>query len=500
MRPLHYIFTCLTALALLHSGFTNAQIIDYTIDPGFDSGEYFIHGRCTSILPISDDRFIVTGNFEGTLPGMATGLTIIEEDGNVIYEDYPHSLGPTKVAPFQSKFLSTASRIQKRNEYGNTDYSFRFEFQKDVYNSFISDAVYDFIVYRDSLVMAAGIFFTDSLDLSANSIRQFCVVDSTGVPVEGIPMVQCEPVDARIRGIDTLSTGDIILSGTFTSVNGHPTNNIARLTPDFNVDNTFTSPLLEGGTASISMIDSDDRIWVTLINSFLENSPDIGQTLIRLLPNGSIDQGFEIPEILRHYAGSEISGFASIPYEDTDGTFLLGGAFDEFNGQTCANLIKVNDNGEMVEGFFNGLGPDEAYWENWSGNGSFTNIPLIGCILPLQDGKLLLGGLFSSFGGEPYNGLVRIMPNGFVATKDAEERLNLNIYPNPATDQIQIRGDFQSQVIQSLTIHDIQGRVVIQKQNHPSSKPIDVSSLPSGMFLLRVESESGVGVGSFVVF
>src|SRR5690606_20249792 len=108
--------------------------------------------------------------------------------------------------------------------------------------------------------------------------------------------------------------------------------------------------------------------------------------------------------------------------EDEDGTLILGGNFVFANGNPVNRLIKIEDDGTIVEGAFSGLGADSAVWFGWEPSISQIVSTKISKILKLPDGKLLIGGSFSSFGGEPYNCLVKLEPSGFVGLKEKQRR------------------------------------------------------------------------------
>ncbi|MDD4149471.1 MAG: T9SS type A sorting domain-containing protein, partial [Bacteroidales bacterium] len=62
----------------------------------------------------------------------------------------------------------------------------------------------------------------------------------------------------------------------------------------------------------------------------------------------------------------------------------------------------------------------------------------------------------------------------------------INIYPNPATKFINIvqeNTDFEQ-----LTVYDITGRIVIQKSLNNSSTSLDISNLPSGVYLISLKT------------
>ncbi|HMM12856.1 MAG TPA: T9SS type A sorting domain-containing protein [Bacteroidales bacterium] len=79
-----------------------------------------------------------------------------------------------------------------------------------------------------------------------------------------------------------------------------------------------------------------------------------------------------------------------------DGKILASGAFTQFNGQNKPYLVRLNADGSIDESFNIGTG--------------FNNP--IGDIALQSDGKIVVGGSFSSFNGSAANYIVRLNPDG----------------------------------------------------------------------------------------
>ena len=72
----------------------------------------------------------------------------------------------------------------------------------------------------------------------------------------------------------------------------------------------------------------------------------------------------------------------------------------------------------------------------------------------------------------------------------------LTIYPNPAKDKIFIKSDLQ---INNIEIYDIAGRTVETSLQQPNSvKTINISSLPQGVYMVKVYTNEGVAVRKIV--
>jgi hypothetical protein len=83
---------------------------------------------------------------------------------------------------------------------------------------------------------------------------------------------------------------------------------------------------------------------------------------------------------------------------------------------------------------------------------------------------------------------------------DFENKYMYSIYPNPATDLIQITGDNTSGFNANVQITNSLGQVMINKQINSNSQPaqINISFLPSGIYIMKIISADGsVGVQKF---
>ncbi|RRO23895.1 T9SS type A sorting domain-containing protein, partial [Flavobacteriaceae bacterium 14752] len=78
-------------------------------------------------------------------------------------------------------------------------------------------------------------------------------------------------------------------------------------------------------------------------------------------------------------------------------------------------------------------------------------------------------------------------------SNDDFELSGLSIYPNPANDILNINLGQNSSQIENLTLFDLNGRQVYQKQfedNQTQESQIDVSQLSNGVYLLTVKTEN----------
>ena len=75
------------------------------------------------------------------------------------------------------------------------------------------------------------------------------------------------------------------------------------------------------------------------------------------------------------------------------------------------------------------------------------------------------------------------------------ELLNVSMYPNPASDRLNISA---SNTIKNASIFNILGKKVMSLEINKNSKSIDVSSLASGIYLIKYSIDNAIGTAKFI--
>ena len=200
-----------------------------------------------------------------------------------------------------------------------------------------------------------------------------------------------------INAIEVQPDGKILIGGNFTFYNGITQNRLIRLNSDGSKDTTFNigtgfPPTSTVSGISLIKLQSDGKIIVggsfTSYNGVAQNNIT-SQGLIRLNPNGSIDSTFNIG------TGFFGGNYYSLDFQ-TDGKMLIGGSFTSYQGITANRLIRLNSNGSIDSSFNIGVGFNSGVIE-----------PAI-----QSDGKILIAGDFTTFNGLVQNRLVRLNTDG----------------------------------------------------------------------------------------
>jgi uncharacterized delta-60 repeat protein len=131
---------------------------------------------------------------------------------------------------------------------------------------------------------------------------------------------------------------------------------------------------------------SDGKLLIG--GNFTEVNGQQMNRIARLHADGTLDETFD--------PGTGVNGTLRHAMLQEDGKILLAGAFDTFNGVPIKGFARLNPDGSLDETFDIGPGSD--------------GIGL--AVLVQPDGKILLGGAFSEFNGEPVGVITRLNPDG----------------------------------------------------------------------------------------
>jgi len=224
--------------------------------------------------------------------------------------------------------------------------------------------------------------------LTSITLRQLTALTNIFSPTFNIS----SGTDARVNVITLQTDGKILVGGNFSSYDSSLANRIIRLNPTGTRDLGFNTGSGIGGSGAVQSFDitlqADGKILV--VGEFTSYNGVTANRIIRLLANGSIDNDFVTG-----------TGFNNQVYKATlqpDGKILVGGEFTSYNGVTANRIIRLLANGSIDNDFVTGTGFSSA----------------VATFLPLSDGKILVGGAFTSYNGVTANRIIRLLANGSI--------------------------------------------------------------------------------------
>jgi uncharacterized delta-60 repeat protein len=364
--------------------------LDDNFDPNADNvvaaiaihrdGRIVIGGSFTTLQPNGADTAILHNHLAGLLAdgsadanfapnasGNVAALAI-QSDGRVLVGGYFTALQPNTVTS------STARGYVGRF---NTDGSLDSDFNPNA-----NYAVYAFGLQADGCIVLGGNFSTLqssalSLPTTRNNIAR---VDATGA-LDKIfaPDASGRPGTVAVQTINAETK--LLVAGNFTSISGVTLQGFGRLNANGSVDSTF-NPQINGPVRAI-LVQADGKILIG--GSFTMVGTTVRRNLARLNPaDGSLDTAFD----------PSPDGSVSALVQQSDGKLILGGAFAVL---TRHNNVDPNttdtDTDRRVRDGIARINLDGTLDDNFdpNANAAVTAIKL------QSDGKILIGGLFTTF-------------------------------------------------------------------------------------------------------
>jgi uncharacterized delta-60 repeat protein len=317
--------------------------------------------------------------------------------------------------------------------------------------------------------------------------------------------------NGTITNINILTSGKVIITGEFNQIDGVLISGVARLNSDGSLDTEFNLELPPSIYIRTLEVQPDEKIIIAgqydllgtqyrvfrryLSTGFLDTSfngdesyyiydieyQNDGKIMItgpfteyfgvtrynvaRVNSDGSLDvtfNSFNLPQNETTYTIFDVSIL-------DDGKYILNGSFSIYNNEYSRYLVKTNQDGSIDSSFNVGLGPNDFVWET----------------LIQHDGKVLIGGVFSSYDGTPRNSFARLM-NNQLSVQEYVFKNNVKIYPTIVDDIFSVEvDDFNQENDIVVTMYSIDGRPVLKK-NFSSNASINIRDFNSGVYILNI--------------
>jgi len=234
---------------------------------------------------------------------------------------------------------------------------------------------------------------------------------------------------------------------------GNNARNVRRYNSDFTLDETFTAPIFPDGSSGFvrdAVEQSDGKL--VIVGHFANiNGTSVGK-IARLNANGSLDSTFNFEG---SYDDRGFGNNALVLKLLSDGSFLVGGTFVNYNDASVNRLVKLNSDGSLNTSFSGNVTLDNdvfAIHVLSSGKiyvgGNFTNKlirlnndgttdetfdvgtgfdDIVTSIKVDSNSKVVVGGWFNAYNGSPCNrGIVRLNANGTLDSSFETEGAGLN--------------------------------------------------------------------------
>jgi len=209
-----------------------------------------------------------------------------------------------------------------------------------------------------------------------------------------------QPADwgAILKDAALLPDGKVIIVGNFTDYDGVAVNHIVRLNSDGTVDNTFDQGTGANNYLNAIALQPDGKLIITGV--FTEYNGTARGGIARINADGTLDNTFD--------PGTGLAGISAegeyLTFQ-SDGKILLAGKFTSYNGNPANLFVRINTDGSFDPSF---VVPSLS-----GGNPAERRIV---CVAVQSDGKIVVGGHFTSITGVARNGIARLNTDGTVDT------------------------------------------------------------------------------------
>ncbi|MBP7513932.1 MAG: delta-60 repeat domain-containing protein [Flavobacteriales bacterium] len=365
------------------------------LDPTFNTGTGFNNGMLQLALQ-PDGKMLVAGSatdFNGSAIGRFARLNsngTLDATFNVGGGGF-NSTGTSSVALQSDGKILVGGAFDQYNGISRTHFArLNNDGSLDMaYAPAVNDGTYSIVLQPDGKALIGG-WFTDINGLTRIGVARLLTTGAVDLTFNAGSTVL-----GGVSGVALTSTGAILVGGYFNTTNGASTNYFVRLTSTGAVDGTFNLGAGCDGNVVKVLVQTDGK--VIPLGWFNRFDRRIFHMVGRLNANGSPDTAFN-PGTGVQLGGQGYSAGVLALARQSDGKLLVGGTFFGYNKRAQPGLVRVHTDGSLDASFDCGTN-DLTYM-------------VVTAIVVQPDGKVLVGGGFSTFNGQPRGCLVRLNSDG----------------------------------------------------------------------------------------
>ncbi|MEI7560661.1 MAG: delta-60 repeat domain-containing protein, partial [Actinomycetes bacterium] len=253
------------------------------------------------------------------------------------------------------------------------------------------DTVYSVNVLEDKSILVVGGFKT----YSGNSLSRIAKLQPSGALDTSLALSPALAVgNTALTVAADASSGQLLIGGFFFR-------GVARLSATGTLDADFNPSITSAANGTVGAIVPLAGAKVLIGGGFTKYNGTTRLRLARLNADGGVDTTFNPMGV----ADGEIL----VIHPLTGGQFLIGGSFTHVNGVAAGGIALMNEDGSLDDTFALGAGIGAVAGAT----------PSVDEIQVQTDGKIILGGHFTTFNGLAAGNLVRLLSYGVVDTSFA---------------------------------------------------------------------------------
>ncbi|MCP4180982.1 MAG: delta-60 repeat domain-containing protein, partial [bacterium] len=365
----------------------NIQAQAFSLDTTFklNYNFYFIGSQATvyGLNYEPDGKLMIYGTFGDGYNNPSDVIRIYENGSLDNTWQYPYDIGVEFIERINNKYITLAlSTLVKFTYEGQpTDTAW----QNNTWNGNICHMFYRPYIFPDGSMLVGG---DSSCNIVSDKKRCFMKFLSDG----NIDTNFRHGTNKAVSGIIKYSSDKLLLySYGFTKYDTTQINRICRIDTAGNLDTTFKS-IFTWGNPHPLYVQNDGKIIVGG-GFYIVNNP-LELCLIRLNVDGSLDSTFN------NFNLNSIGNGVGSVCSTTDGGYLIGGGFTQYQGYARNRIVKTDANGFIDTAYFNGQCIDST----------FNNLgsPYVVNIVKGNNDTYYVMGHFTYYNGEKVNPIIRI--------------------------------------------------------------------------------------------
>lgn len=438
---------------------------DGSLDAGFVTGTS-LSGAIYAIEVDADDKILAGGDFTSFGATGRNRIIRLQSNGaldasfnpgsganNIVRAIMRKSDGKITVGGSFTNFAgSGVNYLTQLNADGTRDLGFNTAVGPDSGVYSISLLPTNNLAIAGAFNSFAGMSKSGIIGISANGS-----VDGNFNPTTGVS----DPVDVLIIQGD----GKAIIGGNFQSFNNQQRNDLVRVNADGTIDMSFIAGTGSNGSVRALAIQPDAKILVG--GSFTQYNGLPRGGVVRLNSDGSVDASFA------NTVGTAdaVNAIAVQP----NGKVIVAGSFISFNNTVRNRIVRLNVDGTLDESFAVGAGP----------NGSIESV------IVLVDGKILVGGAFTSFNAIPNGNIVRLNADGSL-----DNTFSAGTGANGGVNELILQSDGKILIGGSFSFYNGATAMRLARLNADGSRDASFSAVMNNtVHAIAIESDGKIFVG-----
>ncbi len=359
------------------------------LDTSLNIGSGF-NDKITALAVDSKSRIIVGGLFSEYNGVPVKGLLRLNPDGSIddtfnIGSGFSQATTPFSIVvdsinriivggDFTSYNGQNVGRLMRLKENGNIDTSFNSG------GVGFNNVVYALKLDNQENIFVGGTF----ISYNGTTVNRVAKLTSNGT-LDSSFSVGTGP-NLLVKCLDISSDGHLIVGGSFTLFNGVSKKNIAKLSSNGSLDNSFNAGA--GFNNMVNTLSILPSLQILVGGAFTTYDSITSRRITLLRGSGLIDSSF-------NSGGYGLSGSAANSLVvDVDGKAVIGGSFPSYNNGTVNNIIRLMNDNEGTK--------DTTFATGTGFNGEVTALAID------ASGRVLAVGAFGTYNNQVANKIVRL--------------------------------------------------------------------------------------------